>query len=307
MAPDKTAGKMRNTFIGLLLLSTILLGACSILPAAPVQLPRPEVSLFKADRSNIEKGSSTTLLWEVKGADTIIIDGGVGSVPSTGSREIKPTGISAYNLTASNAGGTVVCSVIINVKPFVKVTPTTTTASAATGPPAALQVLPKLAKTDSYVFYGDAVMVGADDHYVVLRNNPAAHNPTWAELKAFLQADMTERHAYVPGKYTCGDFAETLHNNAEAAGIRAGLVAIELMPANMADGVVNHSLNMFETTDRGLVYIDDTSSSQGYYADRIGDVAVGKDYVSVSIFPQPGQMQTWPSMGKVLAFDIQQW
>lgn len=290
------------------MLSTVLMGACSLLPQpAPAPLPRPEVSLFTADKSNIENGSSTTLRWDVKGADNVIIDGGVGTVPSTGSREIKPSGLTAYNLTASNTGGTVVWSVIINVKPFKKVTPTTSTASSASGPPAALQVLPKLAKTESYVFYGDAVMVGADEHYIVLRNNPAAHNPTWAELKAFLQADMTERHAYVTGKYTCGDFAETLHNNAEAAGIRAGLIAIELQPANLADGVVNHSLNMFETTDKGLVYIDDTSSSQGYYADRIGDVAVGRDYTSVSIFPQPGQMQTWPSMGKVVAFDIQQW
>jgi hypothetical protein len=303
---------MKNTLIGLLLLSTLGMGACSLLPgsvapAAAPSLPRPEVTLFTADKSNIEKGTSTMLHWEVQGADTINIDGGVGTVPATGSKEIKPAGISAYNLTATNAGGTVVCSVIINVKPFVKVTPTTSTASPVTGPPSALKYLPKLSASESYVFYGDAVMVGADEHYIVLRNNPAAHNPTWAELKAFLQADSTEKHAYIPGKYTCGDFAETLHNNAEAAGIRAGLIAIELQPTNLSEGILNHSLNMFETTDRGLLYIDDTSSSQGYYADRQGDVAVGRDYISVSIFPQPGQMQTWPSMGKVVAFDIQQW
>jgi hypothetical protein len=306
MALDYVVRIMRNTVISLLLLSTVLVGACSSLPfnAPAAPLPRPEVANFKADKTNIESGASTTLRWEVKGADTVTIDGGVGNVSATGDAEVKPSGISAYNLTASNAGGTIVCSVIINVKPFVKVTGTTSTASSATAPHAALQVLPRLGANESYVFYGEAVMVGADEHYVVLRNNPAARNPTWAELKTFLQNDATEKHAYITGKYTCGDFAETLHNNAEAAGIRTGLVAIELQK----DGVIiNHSLNMFETTDRGLVYIDNTSSSQGYYADRMGDVALGRDYISVSIFPQPGQMQTWPSMGKVIAFDIQQW
>ncbi len=304
---------MRISLIGLLLIFTLFVGACSMLPlntppaATAPALPRPEVSLFTADKSNIDKGSSTMLRWQVQGADTIVIDGGVGTVPATGSKEIKPEGISAYNLTATNAGGTVVCSVIINVRPFVKVTPTTSTASPVSGPPSALKYLPRLAANENYVFYGDAVMVGADEHYIVLRNNPAARNPTWAELKAFLQADTTERHAYITGKYTCGDFAETLHNNAEAAGIRAGLIAIELQPASLSEGVLNHSLNMFETKDRGLVYIDNTSSSQGYFADRLGNVAVGLDYTSVSIFPQPGQMQNWPSMGKVIAFDIQQW
>jgi len=313
MAKDPIIRKMRNAVIAVLLLSTVLMGACSLLPfntipaPATVKVPRPEVTFFKADKSNIENGSSTTLRWEVKGAAAINIDGGVGNVPASGSTEVKPSGISAYNLTASNAGGTVICSVIINVKPFVKIPGTTSTASSVSGPPAALQVLPKLGVNESYVFYGEAVMVGADEHYIVLRNNPDAHNPTWAELRAFLQTDTTEKHAYINGTYTCGDFAETLHNNAEVAGIRTGIVAVELQAVNMADGLMNHSLNMFETTDRGLVYIDNTSSSQGYYADRIVDLALGRDYISVSIFPQPGQMQTWPSMGKVVAFDIQQW
>lgn len=305
--------KMRINIIVLLLLSILLLGACSVFtfnaePAtvAP-SVKRPEVILFKADKSNLENGTSTTLRWEVAGADIIEIDGGVGKVSSSGSTLIKPSSLSAYNLTATNSGGTVVCSVIINVKPFVKVPSTTTTASQSSAPRDALIYLPKLQANESYVFYGDAVMVGADEHYVVLRNNPSARNPSWSQLKAFLQTDTTDKWTYVPGKFTCGDFAEKLHNNAEAAGIRAGLVAIELRSSGMAEGVVNHSLNMFETTDKGLVYIDDTSSSQGFYADKVVNVVVGNDYIPVSIFPQQGQMQTWPSMGVVLAFDIKQW
>ena len=297
---------MQKQIIFLMLLSILLPAACSS-PASSVAQQRPEVVLFRADNTNLEMGTSTMLRWQVTGADSIEIDGGIGKVGASGNMQIRPTSLCAYNLTASNPGGTVVCSVIINVKPFVKVTGTTTTASQPSSPQDALKYLPRLQANESYVFYGDAVMVGADEHYIVMRNNPSARNPSWAELVAFLQSDTTDKWTYVPGKFTCGDFAEKLHNNAEAIGIRAGLVAVQLKPSGMTEGVVNHSLNMFETTDRGLVYIDTTSSSQGFYADKMVDVVVGKDYIPVALFPQPGQMQKWPSMGVVLAFDIKQW
>jgi len=51
----------------------------------------------------------------------------------------------------------------------------------------------------------------------------------------------------------CGDFAETLHNKAEAAGIRTAFVHIEL-----DDEDTGHALNAFHTTDKGLVFIDCT-------------------------------------------------
>jgi hypothetical protein len=167
-------------------------------------------------------------------------------------------------------------------------------------------MLPKLEANESYVFFKGAVMVGADDHYIVLRDNPAAHDPTWDELKAFLQTDQTDKHPYIPNKFTCGDFAEMLHNNAEAAGIRAAIVALELTP----DGggtIINHSLNAFNTTDRGLLYIDDVSSTQGFTADKIVNVKVGQDYIPSPIFPQVGQNVIWPSMGRVTSIDVFQW
>jgi len=287
--------------------------ACTFMPSRHMQdavlttAVRPEVVLFKADRSNIENGAKTTLRWLVKDADAVTIDNGVGTVPAEGSIEIKPSGLSTYNLTAVNRGGTTVSSVIVNVRPFVRIATASPATTQSPSSPQVSGVLPRLGPNESYVFYGDAVMVGADDHYIVLRNNPQAHNPTWEELKTFLKEDQTDKHPYIQGKYTCGDFAETLHNNAEAAGIRAGLVAIQLRQPGPEGVIVNHSLNMFETTDRGIVYIDDTSSSQGYYADKIVDLQVGKDYVAESIFPQSVQLQKWPSMGKVIAFDIRQW
>ncbi len=294
-------------------ISVVILGLCiysasllfSMPPSAPADIP--EVFFFRADESKVDRGTAATLRWNVEGADSIVIDHGIGQVEASGDVTVMPSEITAYNLTAVSKGGTIVSSVIINVVPVVK--PASLPASPALGPngipsniPA--NMLPGLKENESYVFFQGAVMVGADNHYIVLRNNAAARNPSWAELKAFLKSDQTDRRAYVTGVFTCGDFSEMLHNNAEAAGIRAAIVAVELQPAGIAEGVTNHSLNAFETTDEGLMYIDATSSSQGFYADKEVNVEVGQEYLPVSIFPQPGQMQYWPSMGTVGAIDI---
>ena len=85
-----------------------------------------------------------------------------------------------------------------------------------------------------------------------LINNKQAEDPTWQELKSFLLQDTTDEHLYSPS-YSCGNFAEELHNNAEKAGIKAALVAVEFYSGEP------HALNAFNTIDRGLVYIDVTS------------------------------------------------
>ena len=306
---------MNNRYIVSALAILALAGCAGFQPAALLPKaavpPRPDVVIFKAEPSKVESGSTTRLRWDVNGAETIVIDHGIGRVGGSGNIHITPSEITAYNLTAVNSGGTVVSSVIINVAPIVvkpASLPAPPPASSAMRPSnAPTGLLPKLKDNEEYVFYQGAIMVGACNQYIVLRNNPSAKNPTWDELKAFLKADQTDRQAYIAGTFTCGDFAEILHNNAEAAGIRAAIMAIELKPAGLTEGVIRHSLNAFETTDHGIMYIDDTSSSQGYYADKEVNLVVGDDYVAVSIFPQPGQMQTWPSMGKIEAIDVFQW
>ena len=153
----------------------------------------------------------------------------------------------------------------------------------------------------SPVYSNGAVLVGADGHVIALRNNPSAKNPSWAELKAFLLEDDTDGIEYVMGKFVCADFAERLHNNAEAAGIRAAYVLVDLGPCSYYPRGSGHALNAFETTDRGLVYIDCTGVQSGVKlnADKIVDLEVGKDYVPRSIFPEPGWPHFWLSMGKV--------
>ena len=95
----------------------------------------------------------------------------------------------------------------------------------------------------------------SSDRTVNLKNNETARNPTWEELMSFLNLDDTDRGAYGFGLQVCAEFANELHDNAEKAGIKAAWVAIEFV--GDAEG---HAFNAFETTDRGLVFVDCTGS-----------------------------------------------
>lgn len=116
---------------------------------------------------------------------------------------------------------------------------------------------------------------------LVLKNYASAHDPTWVELKAFLLSDKTDVEIYVVGEFVCGDFAETLHNNAEASGIRAAFVIIW-----WENESVGHAINAFNTSDRGMVYIDDTgwTVASPCGADSEVELTVGSKYEPNSIF-----------------------
>ena len=95
----------------------------------------------------------------------------------------------------------------------------------------------------------------SSDRTVNLKNNETARNPTWEELVSFLNLDDTDKGAYGFGLRVCAEFANELHDNAEKAGIKAAWVAVEFV--GDAEG---HAFNAFETTDRGLVFVDCTGS-----------------------------------------------
>lgn len=101
----------------------------------------------------------------------------------------------------------------------------------------------------------------ADGTSITLQNNfDNVHNPTWKELKLFLENDETESITYDYSLFVCGDFAELLHNNAEATGIRAGVAII-----HFEDDPIPHALNVFYSADYDkLVYIDCTGSVLTY-------------------------------------------
>jgi len=112
---------------------------------------------------------------------------------------------------------------------------------------------------------------------VDLIDNPTATNPTWSQLMGFLSQDQTEKHTYISDVYDCSQFSRDVHNNAEAAGIRAAEVHVEFR--NEAGG---HALNAFLTTDYGLVYVCCTE------ADTIARVKAGKEYRAVELHRTTG-------------------
>jgi hypothetical protein len=161
--------------------------------------------------------------------------------------------------------------------------------------------------TKEYVYMGGGTVIGADGHKIILINNTEATNPTWAELISFLKEDNTDEIIYDYNSFVCADFAECLHNNAEAAGIKAGYVCVTLGPADYRSTIGGHALNIFETSDRGLVFIDCTgyTSDLPISADKLVDVEVGKDYLPQSIFASSGWY--WLSMGEVISIDVIVW
>ncbi|MDY6966569.1 MAG: hypothetical protein SVM80_11510 [Halobacteriota archaeon] len=119
---------------------------------------------------------------------------------------------------------------------------------------------------------------------ICLVNYKNATDPTWDELVSFLEVDDTDENLYINDSFVCGDFAEMLHNNAEKSGIKASWVAISFADRDP------HALNAFNTTDRGLVYvdctradIDDDRDGEGCSQDKIGYLVLGKEYATISI------------------------
>jgi hypothetical protein len=177
-------------------------------------------------------------------------------------------------------------------------------------------------------------------NFIVLINNKNATNPTYSQLVDFLQKDKTDEFPYtytlnLVGMYygtaeshvdlnrikniidrvdepsnpcVCADFAERLHNNAEMAGIRCAYVSIDItgysdpyrfgIPSNGG-----HACNAFQTTDRGLIYVDATGMPPNipHPMRPISTVTitVGQEYIPISLFPEAGWQPTGESMGIV--------
>lgn len=108
---------------------------------------------------------------------------------------------------------------------------------------------------------------------VALIDNPRATNPTWNQLITFLSQDQTETHIYIRDVYDCSQFSRDVHNNAEAAGIKAAQVRVEFGYKESG-----HALNAFLTTDYGLVYVSCTEAP-----DTIARVKIREEYRAVEI------------------------
>jgi hypothetical protein len=136
-----------------------------------------------------------------------------------------------------------------------------------------------------------------------LYNNPDAQNPTYFQLSNFLYLDTTDRNTYVPASYMCGHFARDLHNNAEQAGIKSAFVMIWF-----EGELTGHACNAFLTTDRGLIFIDDTGVEEGDFSlahqDKYVELKIGEDYIPSLFTPDPSYYVTYYSLGVVSEIEL---
>lgn len=241
--------------LGLVSLLAIQLPACTAEPSPTIAFSPATFSFNTQDGETnpsndvlqISNSGGGTLNWLVSDDATWLT-----LSPTSGSNtsEVDEV-IVSVNISALNAGNY-----------------TATITISAQGVPSNQTALVELAIAENprHVYTDGAIEVGGDGEPIELINNPNAANPTYAELIAFIEEDFTDAHLYADSfdvlattaevPYVCSDFAEDVHNNAEAAGIRAAWVGIEFVGEE-----VGHALNAFETTDRGLVYIDCTGGN----------------------------------------------
>ena len=88
-----------------------------VTPAPPrATAAKPVINSFEAEPSTIERGQSATLRWAIGGEGvTVSIEPNVGSVPSSGTRQVYPSNTTTYTLTARNEGGSATLTATVNV------------------------------------------------------------------------------------------------------------------------------------------------------------------------------------------------
>jgi hypothetical protein len=97
-------------------------------------------------------------------------------------------------------------------------------------------------------------------HKIRWNNNAKAKDPTWNQLCHFLKNNVLFKMkvfgeaTYKVGEFMCADFASALHNSAEATGILCA--SVTTVRRNSSTG---HALVLFNTTDKGWVFVDPTS------------------------------------------------
>jgi len=100
--------------LSLLLLLVFMPGCFTFLVQAPNPTP-PVIEVFSNNPSTIKSGGTSTLMWNVTGANSVIIDHGIGTVNAAGIRVISPATSTVYTLSATNSAGTITRSAMTTV------------------------------------------------------------------------------------------------------------------------------------------------------------------------------------------------
>lgn len=126
---------------------------------------------------------------------------------------------------------------------------------------------------------GNIYEVGGDGQRLVLTDYASAKDPTYQQMLDFVKSDNTDELPYT-NTFVCSDFAEVLHNNAEKAGIKCAWIGCEF-----TNGGEGHAFNEFNTTDKGVVYIDCTGvPNPDGNQDKILSCTIGQPLTSEYLF-----------------------
>jgi len=124
-------------------------------------------------------------------------------------------------------------------------------------------------------------------------NGYVLRDPSYQEMKAFLTQDETSEQEYLRDEYICVDFAANVKANAAEEGIRCAYVVIEYL------GTTGHAIVAFDTTDRGLVYIEPQF-------DWDVEPEIGRRYYEC-VVPPPGQYMVEPDYDDTIARVVAIW
>ena len=151
----------------------------------------------------------------------------------------------------------------------------------------------KYTKKGNRVFY-----IGGSGKYLVVTNNIYARNPTYNELKKFLEKCRVNSHEYKYHSYVCADFAKDLHNRAEEAGIACVIISISFYESSEG-----HMLNGF-IVDGKWMFIDATPSRNPlpFNTTRIMELGINKEYRGRYMFPSGGYSSL--PMGRVRRIEV---
>jgi len=118
-------------------------------------------------------------------------------------------------------------------------------------------------------------------------------DPSYQEMKDFLKQDETSEQEYLKNEYICVDFAANVKAKAAKEGIRCAYVVIEYL------GITGHAIVAFNTTDRGLVYIEPQF-------DWEVQLEIGRRYYEC-VVPPPGQYMVEPDYDDTIARIVVIW
>lgn len=82
------------------------------------------------------------------------------------------------------------------------------------------------------------------------------HKASFAEVKQFVEEDTSNNKAYESGVWDCKDFAAMVKENANQKGLICAVVYLDYTNSINGEAKGGHSINAFDTEDRGIVFLE---------------------------------------------------